>query len=73
MINSTNLYQLLAAGGLLMLFGMQVLINISVTLSLIPTTGMTLPFISYGGSNLLGFVLLIAIYIRLDSERTSRW
>ena len=48
-------------------------INIGMVLGLVPTVGIPLPFISYGGSNLLGFVLLIAIYIRLDSERTSRW
>ena len=68
MINSTNLYQLLAAGGLLMLFGMQVLINISVTLSLIPTTGMTLPFISYGGSSLISSSICMGIMLALTRK-----
>ena len=48
-------------------------INIGMVLGLVPTIGIPLPFFSYGGSSLLGFVLLIAIYIRLDSERTSKW
>ncbi len=48
-------------------------INIGMVLGLVPTIGIPLPFFSYGGSSLLGFVLLIGIYIRLDSERTSKW
>jgi len=48
-------------------------INIGMVLGLVPTIGIPLPFFSYGGSSLLGFVLLISIYIRLDSERTSKW
>ena len=52
-----NLFTLLAVSGLLTQFGMQAFVNIASTLSLIPTKGMTLPFISYGGSSLvsLGF------------------
>ena len=48
-------------------------INIGMVLGLVPTIGIPLPFFSYGGSSLLGFVLMIAIYVRLDSERTSKW
>lgn len=48
-----NMFTLLAVSGLLVQFGMQALVNISSTLNLIPTKGMTLPFISYGGSSLL--------------------
>ena len=48
-------------------------INIGMVLGLVPTIGIPLPFFSYGGSNLIGFILLISIYIRLDSQRTSRW
>lgn len=48
-------------------------INIGMVIGLVPTIGIPLPFFSYGGSNLIGFILLISIYIRLDSERTSKW
>tara|TARA_B100000768_G_scaffold180087_1_gene199198 strand:+ start:8794 stop:10047 length:1254 start_codon:yes stop_codon:yes gene_type:complete len=48
-------------------------INIGMVLGLVPTIGIPLPFFSYGGSNLIGFVLLLSIYIRLDSQRTSKW
>ena len=67
-LNSENLFQLLCAGGLLMLFGMQVLINISVTLSLIPTTGMTLPFISYGGSSLISSFICMGMVLALTKK-----
>jgi cell division protein FtsW len=43
----------LASAGLIVLFGMQAIINISVNIHLMPAKGMTLPFISYGGSSLL--------------------
>ena len=48
-------------------------INIGMVLGLVPTIGIPLPFFSYGGSNLIGFIILISIYIRLDSQRTSKW
>jgi|TARA_B110000503_G_scaffold24010_1_gene37761 rod shape determining protein RodA len=48
-------------------------INIGMVLGLVPTIGIPLPFISYGGSNLLAFILLFSIYIKLDSQRTSKW
>lgn len=59
----SDLFSILAVGGLLTTLGMQSLIHISSALHLIPTKGMTLPWISYGGSSLLsvsiscGFIL----------------
>jgi cell division protein FtsW len=47
----------LAAAGLIMLFGMQSAINMAVNLHLIPAKGMTLPFISYGGSSVISMAL----------------
>ena len=53
-----------AAAGLFMLIGLQACINVAVNLNLIPTKGMTLPFISYGGSSMIalsiGMGLLLA-------------
>ena len=48
-------------------------INIGMVIGIVPTIGIPLPFLSYGGSNLMAFVLLLSIYIKLDSQRTSRW
>lgn len=47
----------LAAAGLIMLFGMQSAINMAVNLHLMPAKGMTLPFISYGGSSVISLAL----------------
>lgn len=44
-------------------------INVSMTIGLAPVIGITLPFISYGGTSLLSFSILIFILIRLDTER----
>ncbi|MDP3633886.1 putative peptidoglycan glycosyltransferase FtsW, partial [Phenylobacterium sp.] len=49
----TDPFQQVAAAGLFVLVGEQVFINIAVNLNMIPTKGMTLPFISYGGSSLI--------------------
>lgn len=48
-------------------------INIGMVLGLVPTIGIPLPFLSYGGSSLIGFILLFSIYIKFDSQRTSKW
>lgn len=55
--NDNNYFVLLATAGLLVQFGLQAVINMGSSLHLLPTKGMTLPFISYGGSSLiaLGF------------------
>ena len=47
------------------------MINIGMTLGLIPTIGIPLPFISYGGSNLLAFSLFLFIHLNLDANRLS--
>jgi rod shape determining protein RodA len=44
-------------------------VNISMTIGLAPVIGITLPFISYGGSSLLSFSVLIFILVRLDADR----
>lgn len=46
-------------------------INIGMSIGMVPTIGIPLPFISYGGSSLLAFSCLIAIYLNLDANRLN--
>jgi len=46
-------------------------VNVGMTLGLVPTIGIPLPFISYGGSSLLAFSLFFFIYLNLDANRLS--
>ncbi|MFN3351558.1 putative lipid II flippase FtsW [Pseudorhodoplanes sp.] len=58
-----------AASGLAILFGTQSAINMAVNLHLIPAKGMTLPFISYGGSSLLSLAYGMGMVLALTRER----
>lgn len=49
------------------------MINIGMVLGLMPTIGIPLPFLSYGGSSLIAFTLLLFIFIRLDGNRMNEW
>ena len=44
-------------------------VNIGMTIGLFPVIGIPLPFISYGGSSLWGFTILLFIFLKLDSVR----
>jgi len=61
----TTLFPMLALAGLVSQFGIQAFINIASTLHLIPTKGMTLPFISYGGSSLLAIAFNMGMVLGL--------
>jgi cell division protein FtsW len=58
-----------AAAGLAILFGTQSAINMAVNLSLIPAKGMTLPFISYGGSSMISIAYAMGMLLALTRER----
>lgn len=58
-----------AASGLVMQFGVQSCINMSVNLRLIPAKGMTLPFISYGGSSLIALAIGMGFLIAVTRKR----
>ena len=55
--------------GSLTMFLYQQVQNISMTLGLLPITGITLPFISYGGSSLIAYMLVIGIIFKIDNKK----
>jgi len=58
-----------AAAGLTILFAMQSAINMAVNLHLIPAKGMTLPFISYGGSSMISLGYAMGMLLALTREQ----
>jgi cell division protein FtsW len=66
-----SLFVLLAATGLLIQFGLQAVINMASSLHLIPTKGMTLPFLSYGGSSMLALGLGMGMMLALTRRRLA--
>jgi len=69
LLQESNLYVVLAGTGLLVQFGLQAIINMASALHLMPTKGMTLPFISYGGSSLLALGLGMGMTLALTRRR----
>jgi cell division protein FtsW len=59
----------LSVAGLMMLFGFQSIINMAVNLQLMPAKGMTLPFISYGGSSLIAVAIGMGLTLALTKTR----
>jgi cell division protein FtsW len=70
-LQETSLFLMLASSGLLVQFGLQALINMGSTVQLMPTKGMTLPFISYGGSSALATAISVGMLLALTRRRGS--
>jgi cell division protein FtsW len=66
-----SLFVLLSATGLLIQFGLQAIINMASTLRMMPTKGMTLPFLSYGGSSMLALGLGMGMLLALTRRRLA--
>lgn len=64
-----DLFSRFAASGLAILFGVQAAINMAVNLHLIPAKGMTLPFISYGGSSMVSLAYSVGMLLALTRMR----
>lgn len=71
LIEEENPFVMLAASGLLLQFGIQAVINVGVNLALLPSKGMTLPFISYGGSSMLALALGMGMVLALTRNREN--
>ena len=63
---------MLLATGLTTLIGVTALLHIAVTLSVVPTTGLPLPFVSYGRSNLVISLLAAGVLINIGEGRSKR-
>jgi cell division protein FtsW len=71
-LDHKNRFVFLAGFGLLMTLSLQILTNVCVVMNLLPTTGMTLPFISYGGSAMLGTSLTVGMLLAFTRKRGKR-
>ena len=61
----------LALSGLGIIFGLQAVINMGVNVSLLPAKGMTLPFISYGGSSLVGMAFAMGLVLAFSRRQPN--
>jgi cell division protein FtsW len=70
-IEQEKLFQGLVAFGTGILIAVQALFNIGVNLGILPTKGLTLPFISYGGTSLILFMFMIGMVLRINYENRA--
>ncbi|MGB4057899.1 MAG: putative peptidoglycan glycosyltransferase FtsW [Alphaproteobacteria bacterium] len=71
LMDSGNMFAVLAVGGLLTMFGLQALVHMGSSMNIMPTKGMTLPFISYGGSSILSLGFSMGAVLAL-TRRSAR-
>ena len=69
LLREQDLFVVLSCTGLVTGFGLQAFVNMASTLQLIPTKGMTLPFISYGGSSVVAVALGMGMLLALTRRR----
>lgn len=70
LLKENDLFIVLAAAALIAQFGLQALVNMGSTVQLIPAKGMTLPFISYGGSSLLSMAFGMGMVLALTRRKS---
>ena len=66
-----RLFQGYTVFGIFLLISIQTLFNIAVNIGLLPTKGLTLPFISYGGTSIIIMLSLIGIVLRINNENKN--
>jgi cell division protein FtsW len=69
LLEEDNLFNILAVAGIVTQFGTQALINMGVAIQLLPAKGMTLPFLSYGGSSVMATALAMGFLLALTRKR----
>lgn len=69
----SNSFNRIFGYGVVSILGIHYIINIGMVLGLLPTIGIPLPYLSYGGSGMLGFTLLLFIFLKLDGNRLKEW
>lgn len=67
-----DLFIVLAVAGVIALFGIQAVINMGVAVNLFPAKGMTLPFVSYGGSSVVAMALAMGIMLALTKKHYGK-
>ncbi len=71
-LDEEDMFSYLALCGLMMQFAMQVMVNIGVSMRLLPTKGMTLPFISYGGSSMISMSICFGLILAFTKKKYHR-
>ena len=69
-INDIDRYVLIGVVAMLLFQQVQ---NIGMTIGLLPITGITLPFISYGGSSLLSYMIIVGILLNISMEKPKKY
>lgn len=71
-LNAPDMFGMLLSGGIVIMLGFQVIINVAVVTSSMPPTGITLPFVSYGGNALWIFMACMGILLNISKKRKRR-
>ena len=67
-MNAPDKLGMLISGGITIMMGLQIILNIAVVTSSMPPTGVTLPFVSYGGNALMLFMGSIGILLNISKK-----
>ena len=68
-LKCNNLFGKYLAFGIVFQLGFQALLNLMVVVGLIPVTGVTLPFLSYGGSSLISYMISLGLILNIDKAK----
>jgi len=72
LLRETDVFNRLAGSGLVAMFGIQAIINVGVAVRLLPAKGMTLPFVSYGGSSIIAMGITVGMLLALTRVRPQK-